>query len=70
VKWGYVEFFFKLGLEQCLFVIHREHVAVSFSPRRISDFGDDEFEPLTGFSFTEITSDRVVLESKISPVGQ
>ena len=41
-----------------------------FTPGRIGDLGDNKFEPLARCAFTEITGDRVVLESEISPIGE
>ena len=40
------------------------------TPGRVSDLGDNKFEPFTRCAFTEITGDRVILEPKISPIRE
>jgi len=41
-----------------------------FTPGRVSDLGDNKFEPITRCAFTKITGDRVILEPEVSPIRE
>ena len=41
-----------------------------FTPGRVSDLGDNKFEPFTRCAFTKITGDRVILEPEVSPIRE